>query len=87
MHINYTMTPTINDQLFGPLDRKYCLYFYYLSVFGLILLVFLIISSLYIILTTKNSGIFGYQMAMMSVGYAIFYFQNRMLYSMCVNSL
>jgi len=81
------MTPTINDQLFGPLDRKYCLYFYYLSIFGLLLLVFLVISSLYIALTSKNSGVFGFQMVMVAIGYGIFYFQNRLLYSMCVNSL
>lgn len=81
------MTPTINDQLFGPLDRKYCLYFYYLSIFGLLLLVFLIISSLYIVLTSKNSGVFGFQMIFAVLTYAIFYFQNRLMYSMCVNSL
>jgi hypothetical protein len=81
------MTPTINDQLFGPLDRKYCLYFYYLSIFNLILLVFLVISSLYIIMTSKNSGVFGFQMIFAVLTYAIFYFQNRLMYSMCVNSL
>lgn len=81
------MSHTLNDQLFGPLDRKYCMYFYYLSVFGLLLLVFLIASSLYIGVTTKASGVFGYQMVMVALGYGIFYFQNRLLYSMCVNSL
>ena len=81
------MAPTIKDQLFGPLDRKYCMYFYYLSVFGLILLIFLAISSLYIGLTSKNSGIFGFQMVFAVIQYAVLYFQNRLLYSMCVNSL
>lgn len=78
---------SLNNQLFSPLDRKYCIYFYYLSVLGFILLMFLILSSLYIGLTSKNSGVFGYQMIMVALGYAIFYFQNRLLYSMCVNSL
>ena len=82
------MDNSLNSQLFGPLDKKYCMYFYYLSVFGLLLFTFLIISSLYIGLTNnKLGGVFGYQMVMVSLAYAIFYFQNRLLYSMCVNSL
>ena len=82
------MDNSLNNQIFGPLDRKYCMYFYYLSVFGLLLLVFLIISSLFIGLTNNKLGaVFGYQMVMVALGYAIFYFQNRLLYSMCVNSL
>ena len=75
------------DSLFGPLDKKYCLYFYILSITGMLLLMITIITSLYIGLTTKKDGIFYYQMLLVSFGYGIFYFQNRLLYNMCSNSL
>jgi len=77
----------LNDKLFGPLSKKYCIYFYYLSVIGFILLLLVLVSSIYIALVTKKSGIFTYQMIMVALGYLIFYFQNRLLYSMCVHSL
>ena len=78
---------SLNDTLFGPLSRQYCIYFYYLSVIGFILLAFVLLSTIYIAIATKRSFSFIYQMFMIALGYAIFYFQNRLLYSMCINSL
>lgn len=72
------------DSLFGPLSKEYCVYFYYLSIIGLILLVVLIASTLIIGLSQRKK--IGFYMKMLSValGYAIFYFQNRLLHSMCI---
>ena len=77
----------LNDQLFGPLGKDYCLYFYFLSLIGFILLIFLIISTLFIGITKRKDSTFYLQMLMISFGYIIFYFQNRLLNSMCSNSL
>tara|TARA_B110000879_G_C11183765_1_gene520002 strand:- start:9244 stop:9483 length:240 start_codon:yes stop_codon:yes gene_type:complete len=73
----------IMNTLFGPLDRKYCAYFFLLSIIGFVLMTLLVLSSL-IIGLSKGKGIdFYFQMISVAVGYAIFYFQNRLLHTMC----
>lgn len=72
------------DTLFGPLPRDYCLWFYFLSIFGFVWLVLFSVVALVIGITKKRGmdyymGVFG-----VAIGYAIFYFQNRLLHSMCV---
>ena len=72
------------DTLFGPLGKDYCIYFYYLSVIGIILLTMLIISTITVGITKRKGVEFYLQMLSVAVGYLIFYFQNRLLHSMCV---
>jgi len=72
------------NQLFSPLSKEYCDYFYYLSVIGFILLSVLVLSTLLIGLTKRKGMDFYVQMLSISFGYIIFYFQNRLLYSMCI---
>jgi hypothetical protein len=69
--------------LFSPLSKDYCLYFYYLSVFGFVLFVFSIIAFGLPIIQKKTGYSFFLKSAMIALGYFIFYFQNRLLYSMC----
>lgn len=77
----------IMETLFGPLDRKFCDYFWLLSVLGFVLLAVLLISSL-LIGISKNKGMdFYFQTISIALGYAIFYFQNRLLHSMCSGSM
>jgi hypothetical protein len=57
----------LNDQLFGPLSKKYCIYFYYLSVIGFILLLLVLVSSIYIAVTMKKMGIFTFQMVLVAL--------------------
>ena len=45
----------IMETLFGPLDRKFCDYFWLLSVLGFVLLAVLLISSL-LVGISKNKG-------------------------------
>lgn len=73
-------------QLFSPLSREYCLYFYYLSVLGFVFLFFTIVTSLWIGIKKGKGSDFYFQMFTIALGYFIFYFQNRLLYSMCGNS-
>ena len=72
------------DTLFGPLGKDYCIYFYYLSVIGIVLLTMLIISTITVGITKRKGVEFYLQMLSVAVGYLIFYFQNRLLHSMCV---
>lgn len=75
------------DTLFGPLDRKYCDYFFILSIFGFVLLAILLISSLLVGITKRKGLEFYLQSLSIAVGYAIFYFQNRLLHSMCAGTM
>jgi hypothetical protein len=69
--------------LFSPLSKEYCLYFYYLSVFGFVLFIFSIIAFGITIIQKKKGYDFFLKSGMIALGYFIFYFQNRLLYSMC----
>jgi len=71
------------NYLFGPLSKEYCLYFYYLSILGFVLLASIIGTTAYIGITKKKGAEFYLPMITVAFGYGIFYFQNRLLYSMC----
>lgn len=75
------------NYLFGPMSKFYCIWFFYLSVFGFILFTVAFLSFLFMGLSGKKSRNFYFQMFMVCLGYFIFYFQNRLLYSMCGNNL
>ena len=75
------------DTLFGPLPKSYCLYFYYLSIIGFILLVLSVSGSLYMALTKPRSSDFYSSSLMIAISYLIFYFQNRLLHSMCIHDM
>ena len=73
------------EQLFTPLGKEYCVYFYYLSVFSFIMFAFTLISGIYIGITQKESYLSHVKTLMFCLVYFITYFQDRLLYSMCVN--
>ena len=77
------------QNLFGPLSKKYCLYFYILSIIGMGLLVFLIVFGLFVgIIKGKEVGfVFYFHLLVAAFAYAMFYFQNRLLHTMCASSL
>mgnify|MGYP001394050712 FL=1 len=77
----------IMETLFGPLDRKFCDYFWLLSVLGFVLLAVLIVSSLLVGISKNKGSDFYFQTISIALGYAIFYFQNRLLHSMCTGSM
>lgn len=77
----------IMDKLFGPMHKDFCSYFYYLSVFGFALVVISFITMLRLALTRKRNASFYVNSLMVLLGYGIFYFQNRLLHTMCSNSL
>ena len=80
------MSSSIMNDIYGPLNRNYCIYFYALAVLGFVLLSVTILSLIFLIFTKKISSESVMHMIMISVGYGIFYFQNRLLYSMCLGS-
>lgn len=74
--------------LFAPFkNQDLCLWFYLLSVAGLVLLVFAVVTGIYYGFTQKKNSTFYFSLFFMATWYLIFYFQNRLLYSMCVKSI
>ena len=67
------------NDVFGSLDIKYCIYFFYLSMFGIISSVGLLVFGL---IYMKYMSIYFYYIIL----FFIIYFQNRLLYNMCLNN-
>ena len=79
------MTDTLQT-LFSPLSRKYCEWFYYLAVLGFIFLFLTVVSGLVLMFNAKKfNPELLHSIIMTAIMYGIFYFQNRLLYSMCIN--
>ena len=76
------------NQLFGPVSKSYCDWFYYLSIVGFVYFVASVILFILLLMYNKKKGSKVYiNMLMVVLGYFLFfYFQNRLLYSMCKNT-
>ena len=77
---NFFTTP------FAPLGSIYCDYFFYLTVINFILLVYVLLSALYIFLFDKKSKDSIFHIMLVALPTFLGYFTNRLLYSMCVGS-
>ena len=77
------------DTLFGPLNKNSCIYFLLLTVIFFTVLVFaLIIEIIYIIRNIKNLNVRTFiNLILILFNLFIGYFVNRILYTMCSNSL
>lgn len=75
------------DTLFGPLDKRFCNYFYILSVIGMAMLFIFVVSALLVGITKRKGLEYYMQMFTVVVGYGLFYFQNRLLHSMCAGTM
>ena len=77
------------DTLFGPLGKDYCLYFYVLSAmsFSLFLLYMLYIIILVIKTPSKMNVPFLMHSLLVIMYSLLVYFVNRLLYTMCINSV
>jgi hypothetical protein len=72
------------DSILDPLDKRYCLYFYYITIFFVVSVIFTFVNILYHLV--KNTGDYKFYIAnfVWLISYAVLYFQNRLLYSMCI---
>lgn len=75
------------QNLFGPLSKEYCLYFYILSIIGMISLILVVLSALFIGISKRKGLDFYVQMMSVAIAYGIFYFQNRLLHTMCMGAV
>ena len=82
------MSKSVMDNIYGVLSKEYCLYFYILSVIGFVILFCVVLFTiLFGIMYKKTNFQFYLQMFMICIPYIFIYFTNRLLFSMCVNSL
>lgn len=70
------------DNLFSPLGKEYCVYFYWLSVIAFIFLLLVLYNSLRLLLKGKFNVLY---FVISLFGPGLMYFNNRLLYSMCLN--
>ena len=70
------------DNLFSPLGKEYCVYFYWLTVIAFIFLLLALYNSLMALLKGKFK-VFYFVMSL--IGPVLLYFNNRLLYSICLN--
>lgn len=75
---------SISENLFGTLSIDYCAWFLFLSILGFIWFVIYVISAIYLGVIKRKGGDYWMTMIAVAFGYFIFYFQNRLLHTMCV---
>ena len=77
----------IPSNLFGKISGEYCIYFYLLSIVGLVFFGFAIIGIVFIGIS-KNKGFdFYLPYSMSALMYFFIYLQNRLLFNMCAKTL
>ena len=74
------------ENLFKPLDARYCNYFFYLSVISFVVLC-VTVGGFVLSLVKGKSKLRVTDMILIASQPLILYFVNRLNYSMCVNSL
>jgi len=71
------------NSLFGPLGKKYCNLFLFLSAVALVFLVLAVIGIIFMFANKKVEGSAVLGTVVVAVTYLIMYTQNRILYNMC----
>ena len=71
------------DALFGPVSKKYCSLFYYLSMWSLVTYVLALIGAVVVGIKQNKGPSYYVITVLMSFLYLLAYFQNRVLFSMC----
>lgn len=75
------------DYLFGPINKKYCIFFYILSVVGFVYFLGFLITGVYLGVVKRKPTEYFFMIASGALMFFFFYFQNRLLYTMCSQSL
>jgi hypothetical protein len=73
------------NNVFSPLGKEYCNYFFYLSIINFMLLIYILLSALYVFAYDKKKDTI-FQIVLVALPTFLGYFTNRLLYSMCVGS-
>jgi hypothetical protein len=86
LQLEYTMSGII-ENLFSPLGKEYCIWFYFLSVFAILALIIFSVYVVYKGITTKKDLWYYLGALPLAFMYLFSYLQNRILYSMCSGTM
>lgn len=89
MNMNMNGNNGIMNNVFGPLSKQYCLYFYILAVIGFIIFLIFFFYLFYLMFAIGSKVHPSIYVMTISgcISYLLFYFTYRLLYSMCAGSL
>jgi len=73
--------------LFGPLGKEYCIWFYFLSVLAFISLLLFLVPAVYKGITSKKDIWYYLGVLAVALMYFFSYLQSRILYSMCSGTM
>lgn len=77
------------SSLFGPLDKEYCKYFYFVSIFAFVIFIVAFVSLLFtlVLMKSKDKWFLFWHSTPALASMLLTYFTNRLLYSMCIGSI
>jgi len=77
------------DNLFGPLGKEYCIYFYALSIIFFVTFATTLFSIIMVVVRKPNTidRKFIFKSVLITLYTLIPYLVNRLLYTMCANSI
>ena len=81
------MSNILPKNIFGNISGEYCIYFYLLSVVGLVFFAVTVIGILYFGIRRSKGADFFIPAIMQSLAYFFIYLQNRLLFNMCAKTL
>ena len=74
------------DSLVGPINKEWCMYFYWIAIFSLCIFVVTAVSGFFKLFEKKNNvTFFSYFMSVFTPFFS--YFISRVYYNMCINAL
>lgn len=76
----------IDEYLFGPLSKNWCLYFYILSILSFISFIFAFIYSLFYIFKKNADKRISLGLFIYSFAFFVMYVERRILHGMCIHS-
>ena len=74
---------------FGPLGKEYCLYFYLMSIIFFVIMIFAIFGLIFAFIKKRKevNTMFFINGIMLLTNSILAYFVNRLLHTMCINSV
>lgn len=75
------------NYLFGPLSSQYCLVFYLISAYFLIVTVLLIVGFVFQLFSKKMNEMVVFAFILSTISHFVIYIGYRLLYNMCMNTI
>jgi hypothetical protein len=77
---------SLDNYLFGPVSAQYCIWFYIISIIGFIMMCFVLLGFIISLFMKKVHFSVPLTFFMALFSWFFMYFQNRLLYNMCLKS-